>query len=469
MDPPLPLKIRAERFVPGECGQAQDHTGTTPTTNTALLPPVATPTIGTQPEQNFDSPGGASLASTTIPYDAPSAPSSPQHKVTFAPELQETQEQPYTPTGKQGMSSKFAAGLKLKGWSGKSNQKDQTATSPHSHSKEARSPDLGREPAKSPLPGLKGFKWWQKEGPQHAGDNMQKAAMETSLPASPSTPQQADVPTSILHKPNPPFAQTARIPRKSSLASLAAISRSQESLSPNLQNVYSVSLPSTSPSNIGSPHLPDGEYPSPPTHTSLPSPPPRPVRLPSFMPAYPPQFIMDEDHRSEATPPLMRNVSSGTQRAFGVASPQLLPQPSMAASMSLPVLSDSLSHATGDHYPQRTPEISGDSNGVFLGHEGQGEGHTTSAPVTPSSAMPSLVPSSGRYGKPLKANPAKTKFRMSADSDLSTMMKHMQAIESGEENAPAADLGHHHPARKAPTRGTFGLGLGLPGIRKATR
>lgn len=173
MDPPLPLKIRAERFVPGECGQAQDHTGTTPTTNTALLPPVATPTIGTQPEQNFDSPGGASLASTTIPYDAPSAPSSPQHKVTFAPELQETQEQPYTPTGKQGMSSKFAAGLKLKGWSGKSNQKDQAATSPHSHSKEARSPDLGREPAKSPLPGLKGFKWWQKEGPQHAGDNMQ--------------------------------------------------------------------------------------------------------------------------------------------------------------------------------------------------------------------------------------------------------------------------------------------------------
>lgn len=296
--------------------------------------------------------------------------------------------------------------------------------------------------------------------------------METTLPASPSTPQHAEMPASILNKPNPPFSQTARIPRKSSLASLAATARSQDSLSPNLQNVYSVPLPSTSPSNISLPHFTGGAYPSPPTHTLLPSPPPRPVRLPSFMPSYPPQFIVDDDDRAQPSPPLVRNDSSTTQSTSAGVSPQFVPRTlmastSMVASTSLPVLSDSRAHPTGDYgaYLQRTPEMGSNSDGTFLGHEGRSEVHTTSAPVTPASAVPSLVPSSGRYGKPAKANPAKTNFRLSADSDLSKMMKHMQAIEFGEDAtqasfvAQAPEQGHHHPARGAPARSNFGLGV----------
>lgn len=292
-------------------------------------------------------------------------------------------------------------------------------------------------------------------------------AAQTSLPASPSTPQQADVPTSILSKPNPPFSQTARIPRKSSLASLAATARAQESLSPNMQNVHSMSLPSTSPASMTSPHFAGVEYPSPPTHTSLPSPSRRPIQLPSFMPSYPPQFIVDDEDRSQSTPSLIRNNSTTPQSSTAGLSPQtgsqsLTASSAMVASASLPMLSETRSGPNGDYltYLQRTPELGSNPHGVFLGHEGGNDGHTTSAPTTPASAIPSLVPSSGRDGKPSKANPVKANFRLSADSDLSKMMKHMQAIEFGEESAQVPEQGHHHPARSAPVpRGTFGLGV----------
>lgn len=281
------------------------------------------------------------------------------------------------------------------------------------------------------------------------------------------------MPASILQRPNPPFSHAPRIPRKSSLASLNAAARTQDSLSPNLHNVQTMPLPVASPSSIASPQFVGGEYPSPPTHTSLPSPPRRPVRLPSFMPSYPPQFMVDDDERPEPTPPLIRNDSNTTQSTSAGVSPQAVPQglaassSYMIASASLPVLSDSAFRPQEKYPPslQRTPEMGGNSHGTFLGQEGRTDGHTTSAPVTPVYAEKSLVPSSGRYGRPAKANPAKTNFRLSADADLSKMMNHMQAIEFGEDDGqsssipPVAEQGHVHPARMTPTRGNFGLGV----------
>lgn len=196
------------------------------------------------------------------------------------------------------------------------------------------------------------------------------------------------------------------------------------------------------------------------------------------MPAYPPQFIVDEDERGQPTPPLIRNDSSTTQSTSAGVSPQISARTlaasssPMVASASLPVLSNSVSQSSGGYHPhlQRTPELGGNSRGTFLGQEGRSEGHTTSAPVTPVYAsQTSLVSSSGRFGKPAKANPAKNNFRLSADADLSKMMHHMQAIEFGEDAAQAAapGQGHVHPARNASSRGNFGLGVSLgPRIAK---
>lgn len=168
MAPPLPLKIRTDRSESGSPNAFSDRSGPTPVAKAAELPPVGTPTLTQIGEQNVTSPGGESRASTTIPYDIPSVTNSPQQRVTFASEVQE---HPDTPTAKAGMSSKFAAGLKLKAWSGKNSQKDNHSYS--SQPKEAGSPGQAKEPAKSPLPGLKGFKWWQKEGNSHHDESSQ--------------------------------------------------------------------------------------------------------------------------------------------------------------------------------------------------------------------------------------------------------------------------------------------------------
>lgn len=171
MRPPLPLKIRSDRSAPSSPAMLSHDLGEpTPIAYTVDLPKVGTPTREISQEQQITSPGGESLASTAIPYDAPSVANSPQQRVTFNLERQETQESPNTPTPKHGMSSKFAAGLKLKGWSGKNSQKESTP--PVVNTKEASSPAQS-EKVKPPLPGLKGFKWWQKEGPPHPDESVQ--------------------------------------------------------------------------------------------------------------------------------------------------------------------------------------------------------------------------------------------------------------------------------------------------------
>lgn len=159
MAPPLPLKIRTDRSAPSSPGLASSGSNPTPLAGAVDLPQVGTPTRSMTQEESITSPGGESRASTTVAYDIPSMPNSPKQHVTFA---SETQEHPATPLAKSTMSGKFAAGLKLKGWSGKNSQKEN-GTSP-SQTKESVSPGQSKEPAKSPLPGLKGFKWWQKDG-----------------------------------------------------------------------------------------------------------------------------------------------------------------------------------------------------------------------------------------------------------------------------------------------------------------
>ena len=112
----------------------------------------------------------------------------------------------------------------------------------------------------------------------------------------------------------------------------------------------------------------------------------------------------------------------------------------------------------------------------------------SSAPVTPAYAEPSLVNSSGRFGKPVKANPAKSQFRMSeydksfslrssprvyaesergyslgADADLTQMLSHMHAIDQAEDESPvplSAPVGAAPPPRPARPAATL-LGLGV--------
>lgn len=181
MAPPLPLKIRTGRSEPGSPSPASDRSGPTPLATSVDLPQVGTPTTEAPMEESIISPGGQSRASTTIPYDAPSVHDSPQQRVTFAPDPQEASEQLSTPTAKSGMSSKFAAGLKLKSWSGKSSQKE-LSPSPSPQSKDSsNSGNHTKEPAKSPLPGLKGFKWWQKEGASLSEDSVQSECRKPSF------------------------------------------------------------------------------------------------------------------------------------------------------------------------------------------------------------------------------------------------------------------------------------------------
>lgn len=172
MAPPLPLKIRSDK---GDVDHSNNNTATSESANTSLdeSSQEYSGEFGTPRKFNaiLDevkvSPGQESLASTTIPYGSPSAAvSPPAHRVTFAPE--DVREKSTASIGKQGVGSKIATGLKLKGWS--NNHKNASKESLHA-SKEASSPTTS-EPAKSPMGGLKGFKWWQKDGQASSSEGL---------------------------------------------------------------------------------------------------------------------------------------------------------------------------------------------------------------------------------------------------------------------------------------------------------
>ena len=220
-----------------------------------------------------------------------------------------------------------------------------------------------------------------------------------------------------------------RIPRKSSLASIKnAMSRSESRpLSPGPSSAGSAAsqiqpfpaqalgLPSPATAFAGQG---DGSgakgslissFPSPPTHASLPSA-NQSVQLPSFMPAYPPSAPETD---LVSPPPLFRNDSDSPA---GNASPRFQQQVKQQQQQS-----GYMRSASGSVLPplDSTPEMP--SGGPrFLGHTTPGGTvggqQISSAPVTPAYAEPSLVNSSGRFGKPVKANTAKSKFRMSESS-----------------------------------------------------
>ena len=228
-----------------------------------------------------------------------------------------------------------------------------------------------------------------------------------------------------------PSPKLGRIPRKSSLASIKnAMSRSESRpLSPGPSSAGSAAsqiqpfpaqalgLPSPVTAFAGQA---DGSaakgslissFPSPPTHASLPSA-HQSVQLPSFMPAYPPSAPETD---LVSPPALFRNDSDSS---VGNASPRFQQQVMQQQQQQQ---TGYIRSASGSALPplDSTPEMP--SGGPrFLGHTTPGGTvggqQVSSAPVTPAYAEPSLVNSSGRFGKPVKANPAKSKFRMSESS-----------------------------------------------------
>ena len=218
---------------------------------------------------------------------------------------------------------------------------------------------------------------------------------EIALPMSPATSQAGSVPTPSSG------GGGARIPRKSSLASLksAMLSRS-ESASPGLGAAPQVPLPSPANTSYSA-------FPSPPTHTSLPSPPARTNEYQSFMPSFPPPPPIGS-YGAPGTPPALYRGDSSTVSTAD--SPQ-----SQRAGIGLNSMSDlpAFSSIRNRRDLDSTPDMQDLRGGRFLGYEGRSEGHISSAPATPAYAEPSVVSSSGRLGKPVKANAAKTQFRLS--------------------------------------------------------
>ena len=221
--------------------------------------------------------------------------------------------------------------------------------------------------------------------------------MDISLPLSPASSSQGDLP-----KPSFP-----RVPRKSSLASLKAHApKRSETPSPHLAPLDG---PFTPPLNMT-----NGMFPSPPTHTSLPS---LSASRPAPFPSLASMNISAAEFSSESlldTPPLlMRGYSSATQSsgASSGPSPQLVSHPMtshVSSSLSMPSFGARTHKADDISAIDSTPSRNG-TEPRFLG----GYGQISSAPVTPAYAEPSIVPSSGRLGKPMKANPVKTVFRLS--------------------------------------------------------
>jgi hypothetical protein len=223
-----------------------------------------------------------------------------------------------------------------------------------------------------------------------------------------------DAPLPSLPRPN----VFARIPRKSSLASLKAHGQSQplqasQSLSPNLG---AADTPLTPPLAFAG-----GAFPSPPTHTSLPAASsavavPR-QHLPIWMPSYPPDLDNGSNQSIDIPPLLARGDSSTTQSSLNSAglSPvsNSLPFASsvtnIASSHSLPDILPR--HKRPERIPhlEATPELGSQTAPRFSGKQSQ----VSSAPVTPAYAEPSRVPSSGRLGKPIRAGAAKDNFRLS--------------------------------------------------------
>lgn len=190
-----------------------------------------------------------------------------------------------------------------------------------------------------------------------------------------------------------------RIPRKSSLASLksAMTHRSDASTSPGLSAAPQVPLPSPANTSYSA-------FPSPPTHTSLPSPANRAAEFPSFMPSFPPPPALGSA-RTPGTPPALYRGGSTTTSGD---SPQ-----SQRAGIGLNSMHDlpAFSSIHNRRDLDSTPDMADLAGPRFMGQHGRSEGHISSAPVTPAYAEPSLVSSSGRLGKPVKANAAK--FRLS--------------------------------------------------------
>jgi len=408
----------------------------------ADLPPTLPPrTNPPTPKQSNDSetyrsPGARQSTATVLPYNFPSPVSSPpvpmpQPSVMTASQV--TEPEPST-----SKNSKFA-GLKLKGWPSKNSAKDKDKDrEPSPKSPKDFSPQSSfslppgsatPEPAKSPLGGLRGLKFWQKDDNKENHETIQSQcnAFHPSEPSSDcylpssglaasdmSSPATSAQGVDGLPKPMAPALSSpsvGRIPRKSSLASLNATHRS-ESLSPN----HALQQGPFAAAKAGSPS--QGAYPSPPTHTSLPSPQPRSAPLPPLPPVGATTHLSSEEHIiPQDTPPLLiRGDSSTTSATSAGVSPQFFPSTTanLTASESAPGLNIHHKNTYPDAYISsapldRTPELGSSSSGRFFGQHGQ----VSSAPVTPAYSEPSVVSSSGRLGKPMKANPAKANFRLS--------------------------------------------------------
>lgn len=174
------------------------------------------------------------------------------------------------------------------------------------------------------------------------------------------------------------------------------------SASPGLSAAPQVPLPSPSNTSYSA-------FPSPPTHTSLPSPANRNAEFASFMPSFPPPPATGSSRLPGTPPPLYRGDSTTTSGD----SPQ-----SQRAGIGLNNFHDLPSFSSmrqrGDF--ETTPDMQPLAGGRFFGQEGRTGAGVSSAPVTPAYAEPSVISSSGRLGKPVKAHAAKTQFRLSASS-----------------------------------------------------
>lgn len=325
------------------------------------------------------SPGAVSIASTSmLPYNLPTPVNSPPLVPSRTFGMEQTLEQDSAKPATSARTNKFPA-LGFRKFSGRKDKEKE---------KELDSPTLdspGEQPSSKGANGFKAFKFWQNKTDE-SDSNLQVAAA-TSLPLSPANSQHSE-----QSAPAQASVRPARIPRKSSLASLNASVRSgspsvhQQPLSAaSSSSMRPLSPPPQSPP----PPPPSSEYRSPPTfNRSLPS-----GELSSSLAAPATQY-------------------SPYQYSNASLSPSMPASSGMAPSASMPSFR---SKKAEDTILKKTPEMGSAPEGRFMGAAGQGGG-VSSAPTTPAWAAPSVVSSSGRQGKPVKANAASKKFRLSESS-----------------------------------------------------